>query len=93
MVTKKVVNKTTFIQKVEGKFSLSVSWNCRKDNFHIQISRNGLSWYILAHRKKDDVYWNSLWTKMCWNSLEDAMEFASKFNYNKITQTNEHDNV
>ena len=90
MVTKKVVNKTTFTQKMEWT---TLSWNCRKDNFHIQISRTGLSWYILAHRKKDDVYWNSLWTKMCWKNLEDAMEFASKFNYNKITQTNEHDNV
>jgi hypothetical protein len=90
MVTKKVINKTTFIQKVENR---TLSWNCRKNNFHIQIERYGLSWYILAHRKKDDVYWNSLWTEMCWNNLEDAMEFASKFNYNKITQTNEHNNV
>ena len=38
MVTKKVVNKTTFIQKVEGEFRRSISWNCRKDNFYIQIS-------------------------------------------------------
>jgi hypothetical protein len=30
---------------------------------------------------------------MTWNTLEEAMEFASKFNYNKITQTNEHNNV
>jgi hypothetical protein len=87
---KKVVNKTTFIQKMEWK---TLTWNCRKNNFHIQIERYGLKWYILAHRKKDDTYWNSLWTLTSWNTLEDAMEFASKFNYNKITQTNEHDNV
>jgi len=87
MVTKKVVNKTTFTQKVEYGFN-SVSWNCRKDNFHIKIERYGLSWYILAHRKKDDVYWNSLWTEMRWNSLEDAMEFASKFNYEKQKNIN-----
>ena len=80
-MVKKVFNGATFTQKMEWK---TLTWNCRKNNFHIQIERYGLSWYILAHRKKDDVYWNSLWAEMRWNSLEDAMEFASKFNYETI---------
>jgi hypothetical protein len=81
MVTKKVVNKTTFTQKMEWK---TLTWNCRKDNFHIKIERYGLSWYILAHRKKDDTYWNSLWTKKVFSTIEDAMDFGSKFNFQTI---------
>jgi hypothetical protein len=80
-MVKKVFNGTTFTQKIEGRI---LTWNCRKDNFHIQIERYGLKWYILAHRKKDDVYWKSLWTLTSWNGLEETMEFASKFNYQTI---------
>ena len=80
-MVKKVFNGVTFTQKMEWK---TLTWNCRKNNFNIQIERYGLKWYILAHRKKDDVYWNSLWTLTSWNTLEDAMEFASKFNYETI---------
>jgi hypothetical protein len=80
-MVKKVFKGTTFTQKMEWK---TLTWNCRKDNFYITIERYGLKWYILAHRKKDDVYWNSLWTLTSWNTLEETMEFASKFNYETI---------
>jgi hypothetical protein len=38
----------------------------------------------LAHRKKDDKWWNSLWIKKKWNELEDAMEFVNNFDYDKV---------
>lgn len=79
---KKVINKTTFTQKMENR---TLSWNCRKNGFYISIERNGLSWYISATRKKDNATWNSLWTDTRWNTLEDAMEFASNFNEKNIT--------
>ena len=82
---KKVINKTTFTQKTEGGFSPFVTWNCRKNGFYIFIRRNSLSWYILAKRKKDNATWNSLWTDTRWNTLEDAMKFASNFNEKNIT--------
>lgn len=79
---KKVINKTTFTQKMENR---TLSWNCRKNGFYISIERNGLSWYILATRKKDNATWNSLWTDTRWNTLEETMEFASNFNEKNIT--------
>jgi len=80
-MVKKVFKGTTFTQKMEWT---TLSWNCRKDNFHIQIARHGICWYILAYRKKDDTYWNSLWTKKVFSTIEDAMDFASKFNFQTI---------
>jgi len=79
---KKVFNKTTFSQKMENR---TLSWNCRKNGFYISIERFNLSWYILATRKKDNATWNSLWTDTRWNTLEEAMEFASNFNEKNIT--------
>jgi len=80
MVTKKVLNKTTFTQKYDG-FLKRLTWCCKKKKFDIEIIRSNLTWYVLAHRKIDDVYWNSLWYKTSWERLEDAMEFATKFDY------------
>lgn len=85
---KKIINKTTFTQKIEGGFRPNISWNCRKNGFYISIERNGLSWYILATRKKDNATWNSLWTVTSWKTLEDAMKFASNFNEKNITNIN-----
>jgi len=85
---KKVFNKTTFTQKVETGFRPTISWNCRKNGFYISIERYSLSWYILATRKKDNATWNSLWTDTHWNTLEEAMEFASNFNEKNISNIN-----
>jgi hypothetical protein len=82
---KKVFNKTTFTQKVERGFRPSVYWDCRKGGFHLEIQKHGIGWYILATRKKDNATWNSLWTETRWNTLEDAMEFASNFNEKNIS--------
>lgn len=82
---KKVFNKTTFTQKMENR---TLSWNCRKGGFHIEIQKYGIGWYILATRKKDNATWNSLWTETRWNTLEEAMEFTSKFNEKNISNIN-----
>jgi len=81
---KKVFNKTTFVQKYEQGCYRKLSWSCKKNHFDIEIIRSELSWYILAHRKKDDIYWNSLWIKKRWEELEDAMEFVCKFDYEQL---------
>lgn len=81
---KKVFKKTTFVQKYEHGCYRKLSWCCRKNNFNIEIIRSDFSWYILAHRKKDDKWWNSLWIKKKWNELEDAMEFVNNFDYDKV---------
>lgn len=83
-MVKKIFNKTTFTQKYGDRCNRGLSWCCRKNNFNIEIIRSGLSWYILAHRKKDDVYWNSLWIKKRWDELDEAMDFVSKFDYEKL---------
>lgn len=80
-MVKKVFKKTTFTQKYGDRCNGGLSWCCKKNNFNIEITRSGLSWYVLAHRKKDDRYWNSLWIKKTWKELDDAMEFVSKFDY------------
>lgn len=86
---KKVFNKTTFTQKIERSFiKPEVSWVCRKGGFHLEIQKYGIGWYILATRKKDNATWNSLWTETRWNTLEEAMEFASKFNEKNISNIN-----
>jgi hypothetical protein len=83
-MVKKVLNKTTFTQKYGDRCNKGLSWCCRKNHFNIEIIRSGLSWYILAHRTKDDAYWNSLWIKKRWDELDDAMDFVSKFDYEKL---------
>lgn len=83
---KKILNKTTFTQKVEKNgFRPSVYWGCRKGGFHLEIHKYGIEWYILATRKKDNAAWNSLWAETRWNTLEEAMEFASNFNEKNIS--------
>ena len=69
------VNKTAY-----GK-----SYNCRKANFKFEIALYpaGL-YYIIAEHSKLDIRYNSLWQKITFESVDDAVEFIHTFCKNPV---------
>jgi len=83
---KKVVNKTTFTQKIDkSTFKPTIYWTAKKNGWVFNVEKHGIGFYMLADRKSDNASWNSLWTKQTFRTLEEAFEFVTTFNEKNIT--------
>jgi hypothetical protein len=75
---KRVVNKTTFTQRIDkSTFKPNIYWSAKKNGWEFNIEKYGIGYYILANRKTDNASWNSLWTNKTFRTTEDAFEFVT----------------
>ena len=67
------------------KFSILDTWTGRKNNIKFKINETYEGdYYILADCTKEDIYWNSLWSKIRFDKLDKAKEFCEKLDIESL---------
>ena len=66
------------------KKASEANYTCRKANFKFAITPCREGFYIMAEHSKLDIRYNSLWQKIAFKSVDDAVEFIYTFCKNPI---------
>ena len=66
------------------KKTYEANYTCRKAKFKFEIAPYGEGFYITVEHSKLDIMYNSLWQKIAFKSVDDAVEFIHTFCKNPV---------
>lgn len=80
MKKKTIVNGITWRKIYDSNgFIGRYLWKARVKNFAFVLTPSGSKYYCLAENKKLDIVWNSMWDKIEWANLDEAIAYCSNW--------------